>query len=144
MGKQRTSFTAKEKLDAIDYAERLGFRAAGRHFDIPESNIRAWKKKEDHLKSLPITRRADRGATSKYPEMERELFNFVCDRRDSGIAVSTTELRLRAMQIKRGYGVTDMEDECDIFYHDDEKTTEADFDPTTFFDSDEEEEFAGF
>ncbi|XP_060074614.1 beta-1,3-galactosyltransferase 1-like [Ylistrum balloti] len=38
--------------------------------------------------------------------MERELFIFVCDRRDAGIAASITELRVRAMQNKRGHGVT--------------------------------------
>ena len=40
------SFTAKEKLRIIEEAENIGNRAAGRKYDVSESCIRDWRKKQ--------------------------------------------------------------------------------------------------
>ena len=39
-------FTAKEKLRIIEEAENIGNRAAGRKYDMRESYIRDWRKKQ--------------------------------------------------------------------------------------------------
>ena len=44
MGKIRQSFTDREKLKVIAYAEAHGNRAAGREYSINEANIRQWRK----------------------------------------------------------------------------------------------------
>ena len=41
------SFTAKEKLRIIEEAENIGNRAAGRKYDVKESYIRDWRKKQN-------------------------------------------------------------------------------------------------
>ena len=41
------SFTAKEKLRIIEEAENVGNRAAGRKYDVSESCIRDWHKKQN-------------------------------------------------------------------------------------------------
>ena len=40
------SFTAKEKLRIIEEAENIGNHAAGRKYDVRESYIRDWRKKQ--------------------------------------------------------------------------------------------------
>ena len=40
------SFMAKEKLRTIKAAENIGNRAAGRKYDVRESYIRDWRKKQ--------------------------------------------------------------------------------------------------
>ena len=41
------SFTAKEKIKIIEEAENIGNRAAGRKYDVRESYIRDWRKKQN-------------------------------------------------------------------------------------------------
>ena len=41
------SFTAKEKLGIIEEAENSGNHAAGRKYDVRESYIRDWHKKQN-------------------------------------------------------------------------------------------------
>ena len=40
------SFMAKEKLRIIEEAENIGSHAAGRKYDVSESYIRDWRKKQ--------------------------------------------------------------------------------------------------
>ena len=40
------SFTAKEKLRIIEEEENIGNRAAERKYDVSESYIRNWRKKQ--------------------------------------------------------------------------------------------------
>ena len=47
------SYTAKEKLEVLKYASELGYRAAGRKYDIPESNIRSWKRQKGLIEQMP-------------------------------------------------------------------------------------------
>lgn len=96
MGRKYDSTTAKEKLRILEYADKFGFRAAGRQFSVAESNIRYWKRQEAKLKQMPSGKRADRGRTAENPEMEEDLIKWVSERRDQGLAVSSTEVRLRA------------------------------------------------
>ena len=41
------SFMAKEKLRIIEEAENVGNRAAGRKYDVSESCIHDWRKKQN-------------------------------------------------------------------------------------------------
>ena len=101
MGKVRQSYTAKEKLKVIAYAEAHGNRAAGREFTVDESNVRAWRKQKDRLQKLPKTKMADRGSSAHFPAIEKELLPWVNDRRQQGLSISTTELRLKALNIAK-------------------------------------------
>ena len=48
----RRSYTAVFKLQVISYAEEHGNRAAGRKFDVDESNVRKWKRNLLNLQNL--------------------------------------------------------------------------------------------
>lgn len=101
MGKIRQSYTAREKLKVIAYAEAHGNRAAGREYTIGESNIRQWRKQKERLQNMPRTKMANRGSAAHWPELEREVLVWVTDRRLRGYGLSTTELRLKALHLAK-------------------------------------------
>jgi len=99
MGRVRQSYTAKEKLDVVKYAETHGNRAAGREFNVGESSVREWRKNKSSLLKLPRSKQAQLGSSAHYPDVEKQLLAWVEKRRDSGIAVSTVELRMEARRL---------------------------------------------
>jgi len=98
MDKVRQSFTAKEKLRVIAYAEAHGNRAAGREFTIDESNVRSWRKQKDRIQKMPKSKMANRGKSALWPAIEKELMPWVNDRRQQGLSISSTELCLKALK----------------------------------------------
>ena len=77
MGKIRHSFTAREKLKVISYAEAHGNRAAGREFNMNETNVRQWRRLKDRLQKMPRSKMADRGSSAHFPELEALLCSAV-------------------------------------------------------------------
>lgn len=106
MGRVRNSYTVKEKLSAIKYAKAHGNRAAGREFNVSESCIRDWRKIETRLMNMNRKKRANRGKSAKYPELEQELFNYIVDKRKQGYCVSTTQVRLKALDLAKSMAGT--------------------------------------
>jgi hypothetical protein len=107
MGKTRKSFTAKKKLEIIEYAKIHGNRKAGREFSCDESCIRDWRKSETVLKVMPKNKRALRKGISHWPELENKLKSFVLEMRSQNLKVSTVDIRLKAQQIATDDGIND-------------------------------------
>ena len=101
MGKIRHSFTAREKLKVVSYAEAHGNRAAGREFNMNETNVRQWRRLKDRLQKMPRSKMADRGSSAHFPELEAELLQWVTDRRLQGYGISTAELRLQGQHLAK-------------------------------------------
>jgi hypothetical protein len=101
MGKIRHSFTAREKLKVISYAEAHGNRAAGREFNMNKTNVRQWRRLKDRLQKMSRSKMADRGSSAHFPELEAELLQWVTDRRLQGYGVSTAELRLKGLHLAK-------------------------------------------
>jgi len=101
MGKIRQSFTVREKLKVISYAEVHGNRAAGREFNMNETNVRQWRRLKDRLQKMPRSKMADRGSSAHFPELEAELLQWVTDRRLQGYGISTSELRLKGLHLAK-------------------------------------------
>ena len=92
---RRIAYTAKDKM--ANMAETEGNRAAARHFGVNESNIRRWRKSLPSLQKQKKTQKALRTHSPGFPDLERLLLAGILERRQAGHAVSTTELRMRAM-----------------------------------------------
>jgi hypothetical protein len=48
--KIRRSYTLKEKLEAMDYAQKHSIKGASLHFKVDRKRIREWKDQKDELK----------------------------------------------------------------------------------------------
>ncbi|XP_060064439.1 MYND-type zinc finger-containing chromatin reader ZMYND8-like isoform X2 [Ylistrum balloti] len=66
-GRSHDSWTAEEKLKIVDFAEKFGNRAAGRRFNVGESNVRNWRRLEDDLAAMPASKRANREVPTTPP-----------------------------------------------------------------------------
>ena len=116
MGRIRRAFSSKEKLAAIAFAEAHGNRAAGREFAVDESCIRHWRKQKSKLEAMPTTKKAARGSSEKFPQVEERILEWVSDRRRQGIAISTVEIRLQAKLIAKKLHVKDFRGSADWCY----------------------------
>ena len=98
----RRSYTAGFKLEVITYAEENGGNmAAQRKFGVSEKLVRDWRKQKDALHQTKKTTKAFRGRTAYWPDLENQLENFVMEQRSSCRAVSTVQLRLKALEISK-------------------------------------------
>ena len=95
------SYTAVFKLQVISYAEEHGHRAAGRKFDVDESNVRKWRRNKEDIKKMPSIKKARRGKKAQHPELEKTLLEWVEEKRLGGIAINTVHLRLQAKLIAK-------------------------------------------
>ena len=97
----RRSYTAVFKLQVISYVEEHGNRAAGRKFDVDESNVRKWRRNKEDIKKMPSIKKARRGKKAQHPKLEKTLLEWVEERRLGGIAINTVHLRLQAKLIAK-------------------------------------------
>ena len=106
--RRRSSYTTEFKLKVVKYAEENGGnRAAGREYDLDESVVRGWRKNVAQLKKMPSKKRANRCGITKFPELEKDLLQYVHDRRNNGRAVTTIMIRRQAKQIAKDRGLKD-------------------------------------
>jgi hypothetical protein len=52
-------------------------RAAGKKFDVDETNIRGWSSEKEKLEGISKKKCAFRGKKCKYPHVEAELHKYV-------------------------------------------------------------------
>ena len=76
----RQSYTVSEKLGIVNYAEQNGNCAAEREFGVSESNVRLWRKSKENLEKTPRLKRANRGKTTAWPELEVDLLSWITKR----------------------------------------------------------------
>ena len=85
------------KLQVVKFAsDNSNNSAASRKFGIDEKLVRDWRRKIDNIKSLPKTKCADRGRKCQWPELEKEVVEWVEENRKSGLVVTRNLIRLHA------------------------------------------------
>lgn len=99
--KKRVSYTAEFKLKVVTSAEKTGNRAAGREFNVDESNIRLWRRNKKTLESCKKKQRSRRYGTPTWPALEDDLHHWILQEREKGLAVSTIKIRLKAKAMAR-------------------------------------------
>lgn len=106
MASRRCHYDAAFKRKVIAEAEVTGNCAAGRKFDVPENNVRRWRKQKTSLLACAATRKAFRGPRKgAFPEVEEVLTDFVKERRGRGLAVTADIVQMKAREIARERGI---------------------------------------
>uniref|UniRef100_T1JDV7 HTH CENPB-type domain-containing protein n=1 Tax=Strigamia maritima TaxID=126957 RepID=T1JDV7_STRMM len=95
MAPKNRSFSAKLKLDAINFAETNSGEAAARKFQVDPKTIRDWKKRKSELQDQASTpqgsnkRRLDgAGAKLASAQLESKVVDWIYELRSNGIRVS--------------------------------------------------------
>ena len=98
---KRQSYTVSEKLRIIQFAEQHGNRAAEREFGVSESNVRLWRKSKENLEKMPRLKRANRGKKAAWPELEVDLLAWITEKRNNGLAILPSIVRLKALELAK-------------------------------------------
>lgn len=75
--KPRKSYTAQQKLEIIEYSEKLSNREAARKFNLNESTIRSFKRQKESLLSMNPQKSTNRRGVPYWPELEKHLKEWV-------------------------------------------------------------------
>ena len=98
----RRSFTAAFKLEVVQYAEENGGNmAAQRKYGVSEKVVRGWRKQKDVLRQMKKTKKALRGNKARWPDLEDQLESFVLEQRAACRALSTVQIRLKAVEMAK-------------------------------------------
>ena len=95
-GAKRNSYTSDFKLRVVAAAEDTSNRAAAREFNVGESSIREWRQMKNELLEINPRKRACRGPTAKWPQLENELKRWILSRREVNLPISTVAVQIQA------------------------------------------------
>ncbi|GFX87238.1 uncharacterized protein TNCV_595871 [Trichonephila clavipes] len=98
MKRNRVSYTADFKLNAVEKANEVGNREAARFFNVDKSNIRLWRRNKTNFENCDRRKRADRRGKPHWPELEAEINKWILKERDDGKAVSMFSLAAPARE----------------------------------------------
>lgn len=100
-GQKRTAYAAGFKLKVVAFAEQSNNSMAARHFTVNEKLVRDWRKKKGELSLMPITKKAARGGMAMFPALEEKLAEWIIESRQSGLIVTRTKIRIRALNMSK-------------------------------------------
>ena len=112
----RILYTARFKLTVVTYALEKGNREAARQFQVDEKNVRRWRSQQEKLKGLRRDQRAARYCSAKFPEIEKELNEWIDEKRKAGIGISTTVISLKAKSMAKARNVAESEFKASVHW----------------------------
>ena len=115
-GSSRISYTARFKLTVVTYALEKGNREAARQFQVDEKNVRRWRSQQEKLKGLRRDQRVARYCPAKFPELEKELKEWIDEKRKAGIGISTTVIRLKAKSMAKARNIAESEFKASVHW----------------------------
>ena len=115
-GSSRISYTARFKLTVVTYALEKGNREAARQFQVDEKNVRRWRSQQEKLKGLCRDQRAAQYCPAKFPELEKELKEWIDEKRKAGIGISTTVIRLKAKSMAKARNIAESEFKASVHW----------------------------
>ena len=108
MAKRRISYSTKQKLEVIMFAEECKNNSeAARKFNVGETNVRRWLKEKNVLMKLNPMKRSLRKGKPKWIKLEEKLKNWILDLRKQKYQVSTVNIRFKAQDLAKEGGLTD-------------------------------------
>ncbi|KAH8021208.1 hypothetical protein HPB51_013309 [Rhipicephalus microplus] len=106
MSGPRRQYSAAFKRKVISAAETINNCAAERQFGVNERSIRGWRKQKEALFACCGKRKSFWGPKNgAFPDVERELTDFVLEQRAAQLAVHIELLQAKAREIARDKGI---------------------------------------
>ena len=83
-----SKYSAKFKLQVVKFAKNTNNSAAGQEFDVNEKLVRDWRRHIEKIRAMPKNKCTDWGKKYQWPELEKELQQWVEDQRKSGYIIT--------------------------------------------------------
>ena len=71
---KRMKYSAKFKLQVVNFAEKTNNCAASRKFGVNEKLVRDWKHNATQLAVMPRNKCANRGKSCQWPALDKNLY----------------------------------------------------------------------
>uniref|UniRef100_A0A8C0HJH9 HTH CENPB-type domain-containing protein n=1 Tax=Chelonoidis abingdonii TaxID=106734 RepID=A0A8C0HJH9_CHEAB len=97
--RERSAYHTAFKLKVVEYAEANNNCAAACEFCIKEKQVREWRKNKTTLKDMPRSKKKCPTRCASFPELEKDLNNWVVKCRQNGYIVNRT--RICALQMSK-------------------------------------------
>ena len=98
--------SAREKLEIVQYARQTSLRQAAVRFGIKSAGtISRWKNQENQLKQAAAkgNMTVHYGKSTKYPEMDEIVVQWILDKRSRDVQVSTNDMIAKCCSLERGF-----------------------------------------
>lgn len=96
---QRKSYTAKFKLQVIQYAEKNGNTQAARIFKINESCVRLWRTQKVKLTQMDGSKKSMRTGSCQWKEIDYALKSWVDTQKQKGNIINSSHIKVQAVKI---------------------------------------------
>lgn len=104
---KRLKYSATYKRLVIKFAEASNNCAAARKYNVNEKLVRDWRKNADKIEEMPHTKCANRGKTCQWPNLEKELIEWIQETRKRGYIVTRNMARLQALALAKKMEIPD-------------------------------------
>ena len=107
----RSSYSNKFKLMAVGMADELGcFAEAARRLGINDRNIRRWKQDVAAISEAPKSKCITKSRVgAKFPPIDERVCTFIDEKRNNGLGVSRSLIRLEGLRVARELGIPETE-----------------------------------
>ena len=102
--RKRSAYDAGFKLKVVEYAESNNSSKAGHEFGVSEKLVRDWRKSKETVMDMPKTKR---GKQAAYPELEKDLLQWISTQRKNGYIVTPFVVRIHAKKLAREQGLSE-------------------------------------
>lgn len=102
--KKRRQWNVREKLMVVHYLENNGGskRGTAKYFNIQPKQVRDWNNNKAKLLAFaPHVLKLHPGKSAKYPDLEDDLFTWVCERRTNQNPVTRKMITKKAITLSR-------------------------------------------
>ena len=101
----RTSYTNEFKIKVAKRGKEIGYRPAGKEYNVSDKNVRRWAKELNIISDAPMNRRIARTPRYRamFPDLEAEVSAFINEKRnnDDGFPFSRANICNEALRIAR-------------------------------------------
>ena len=102
MSQKRKSYSARIKLEIIEFALIEGNSEAARRYNVNECNIRKWIKQKSVLNAMNREKRARRGREAFWKDLEKNLKDWIVNLRSKGFQVLPFDIKIKAKAMAQG------------------------------------------
>ncbi|CAM4666710.1 unnamed protein product [Lepidochelys olivacea] len=99
--RKRSAYHAAFKLKVVEYAEANSNCTVAREFCINEKQVRDWRKNKTTLKDMPRSKKKCPMRCASFPELEKDLHNWVVECRQNGYIGTRNGIGLCALQMSK-------------------------------------------
>ena len=104
---KRKKYEASFKLKVIEVAKVSNNCAAARTFDVTEKIVRDWRRNEDNLRNMPKEKCAMRRGSTRWPQLEDYVAEWVFELRQDGYIVTRNKIRTYALKWAQAHELKD-------------------------------------